>query len=219
MREVEINDNLLQAHYKYDDKYVQNNYKTNIFIAAFTTAWARIKLYDALEYLGEQVLYYDTYSIIYKYMPYSDDKEIETFDNRLGYFKDELGECKYINEFVSGGPKNYAYKMNNGETNCKVKGVTLNYKNSEAVNFDSVKYFILDNILGSKMLGTIFTENIYIYTEQMQFKKDTKDKSITTKYLDKKYSFCYDKCYIVVDDNKPNIIDTLPFYHIRINKY
>ena len=83
--------------------------------------------------------------------------------------------------------------MNNGENNCKVKGVTLNYKNSEAVNFDYVKYFILDNIKGSEMLGTIFTEK-YIYTEQMQFKKDTKDKSITTKYLGGKYSFCYDKC-------------------------
>ena len=83
LREVEINEKLLQVHYKYDDKYVKNNYKTNIFIAAFTTAWARIKLYDALDYLGEQVLYYDTDNIIYKYMRCSDDKEIETFDNRL----------------------------------------------------------------------------------------------------------------------------------------
>ena len=182
LREVEINEKLLQVHYKYDDKYVQNNYKTNIFIAAFTTASARIKLYDALDYLGEQVLYYDTDSIIYKYMPYSDDKEIQTFDNRLGYFKDELGGDKYINEFVSGGPKNYAYKMNTGETNCKVKGVTLNYKNSEAVNFESVRDFILNNVLGSEMLGTMFKDK-HISTEQMQFKKNTNDKSIITKYL------------------------------------
>ena len=38
---------------------------TNIFIASFTIALARLKLYDELEKLGEQVLYYDTDSIIY----------------------------------------------------------------------------------------------------------------------------------------------------------
>ena len=53
-----------------------------------------------------------------------------------------------------------------------MKGVTLNYVNSEAVNFDNVKYFILDNIMGSEMLSTMFTDK-YIYTEQMQFKKNT----------------------------------------------
>ena len=52
----------------------------------------------------------------------------------------------------------------------------------------------------------------------MQFKKNTNDKSITTKYLDKKYAFCYDKCHIVVDYNNTNIIDKLPFYHMKINK-
>ena len=97
-------------------------------------------------------------------MPNSEDKELETFDNRLGYFKDELGKDNYITEFVSGGPKNYAYLLNNGEKCCKVKGVTLNYVNSEAVNFDNVKYFILDNIMGSEMFGTMFTDK-YIYTE------------------------------------------------------
>ena len=68
------------------------------------------------------------------------------------------------------------------------------------------------------MLGTMFTDK-HISTEQMQFKKNTNDKSIITKYLDKKYPFCYDKFHIVVDYNNHNIIDILPFYHMRINKY
>ena len=33
--------------------------KTNIFIASFTTALARLNLYEELDKLGEQVLYYD----------------------------------------------------------------------------------------------------------------------------------------------------------------
>lgn len=39
--------------------------KGNIFIALFTTAIARLKLYDALDQLKERVLYYDTDSVIY----------------------------------------------------------------------------------------------------------------------------------------------------------
>ena len=210
---AEINEHLLQVHYKYNDKYIENNYKTNIFIAAFTTAHARLRLYEALEYLGEQVLYYDTDSIIYSYLPNSDNKEIETFDNRLGYFKDEIldeyGPGVYIKEFVSGGPKNYAYQTNTDETKTKVKGLSLNYNNSKLINFESVKEFILD---------AVFNDNTdkNISTEHMQFLKNSKDKSITTNYIEKKYNFTYDKCYIVVDPNNKNIIDTLPFGHINI---
>ena len=41
--------------------------KTNIFIACFTSALARLKLYAELEKLGEKVLYYDTDSLIYRW--------------------------------------------------------------------------------------------------------------------------------------------------------
>lgn len=44
-------------------------FKINIFVVVFTTALARLKLYDILEQLGEQVLYYDTFSVIYKTAP------------------------------------------------------------------------------------------------------------------------------------------------------
>ena len=38
------------------DEEVILRYKINIFIAAFTTAWARLELYKYLEQLKEQVL-------------------------------------------------------------------------------------------------------------------------------------------------------------------
>lgn len=41
------------------------NVKGNIFIAAFTTSLARLKLYEVLDVLQERVLYYDTDSVIY----------------------------------------------------------------------------------------------------------------------------------------------------------
>ena len=44
--------------------------------------------------------------------------DIDTSET-LGKFKDELlsdyGPETYITEFVSGGPKNYAYRLNNGK--------------------------------------------------------------------------------------------------------
>ena len=39
--------------------------KTNIFVTALTTCHARLKLYESLDTLQQQVLYYDTVSVVY----------------------------------------------------------------------------------------------------------------------------------------------------------
>ena len=44
----------------------QPSFKINVFIAAFTTAQARLKSYGALDTLQERVLYFDTDSVIFK---------------------------------------------------------------------------------------------------------------------------------------------------------
>ena len=51
----------------------------------------------------------------------------------------ELETGKHIIEFVSGGPKNYPNKTNKGNETCKVRGFTLNFTNSQLINFESVK--------------------------------------------------------------------------------
>ena len=51
------------------EEEVEKSLKTNLFIAIFTTAHARLKLYEALETLQERVHYYDTDSVIYKWRP------------------------------------------------------------------------------------------------------------------------------------------------------
>jgi len=60
----------------------------------------------------------------------------------------ELKPWEYISEYVSGGPKNYAYRTHNTETCaeatvCKVRGITLNYSTSQLVNFERIKQLIL----------------------------------------------------------------------------
>ena len=62
----------------------------------------------------------------------------------LGELTDELDQGEHIVEFVSGGPKNYAYKTNTHKETCKVRGFTLNYTNSQLINFDGVKQIVTD---------------------------------------------------------------------------
>jgi hypothetical protein len=49
----------MQCSYKYKDCYVENDFNTNVFIAAFTTAYARLRLSEMSDILGESVVYYD----------------------------------------------------------------------------------------------------------------------------------------------------------------
>jgi hypothetical protein len=67
----------------------------------------------------------------------------------LGDLTDEVPNNRII-EFVTGGPNNYAYKItrpnkDGNTTICKVRGITLNYKNSLAINFDTIKDTVINN--------------------------------------------------------------------------
>ena len=70
IRQVRIaNDEALEVvHAELKDNQPDNG-RINIFVAAFTTCWARLKLYSYLEQLKQQVLYFDTDSVIYSHKP------------------------------------------------------------------------------------------------------------------------------------------------------
>ena len=121
------------------DKEVERSLKTNLFIAIFTPAHARLKLYSALETLQQRVLYYDTDSVIYKWRPGQVEIPLGVF---LGEFTDEV-EGDPIIEFASGGAKNYGYETRGGKVECNVRGFSVNYKNKQILNF----YTLRDNIL------------------------------------------------------------------------
>jgi hypothetical protein len=94
-----------------------------------------------LEKLDRRVLYYDTDSVIYVSRPVSYDPPLGDY---LGELTDEQDAGEHIVEFVSGGPKSYAYKTNKNKETCKVRGFTLNYKKSQLINFESVKDIVTD---------------------------------------------------------------------------
>ena len=123
---------------KNEDEY-QCSFKQNVFIAAFTTSLARLKLYDALDFLGDRVLYYDTDSVIYKTKRGQDKLPLGDF---LGQFTDEI-DGDVIVEFCSGGLKNYGYLTKKGKVECKVRGFSLNYETKQILNY----YTMEENIL------------------------------------------------------------------------
>lgn len=141
-----VNDESVHVDWVYRDDFIEPSGRTNVVIAAYTTAQARLKLYSYLQQLGKRVLYCDTDSVI--------------FTTRRGEWKPPLGDYlgdltdevsgNTITHFVTGGPKNYAYKTKKCDKDgnssfCKVKGITMNSKNSLKINFDTVARLVKGN--------------------------------------------------------------------------
>ena len=92
-----FSEDVLEVVFSYVDEDASEGKKTNIFIAAFTTAQARLKLYNYLDPLRDQVLYYDTYSVIYSCKP---GQTTIALGDYLGDMTSELNEDDYINEVM-----------------------------------------------------------------------------------------------------------------------
>lgn len=138
-------ENVCQLIYKTKDQdFLDFGNDTNIFVAIVTTGWARIRLYEELEKLDERCLYCDTDSVVYvKSFNPSENLQIGPY---LGEMTDELDSGDSICSFVSGGPKNYAYRTTNGKTVVKIKGFSLNATNAPVFSFDNVKDVIFEGV-------------------------------------------------------------------------
>lgn len=118
---------------------------TNVFIACFTTAYARLEDYHLLDSLQERCLYHDTDSVIFV------SKEgawNPTLRDYLGDLTSEIPPDEHIVKFVSAGSKTYGYKLSSGKTCMKVKGIMLNSGNSEKIYFESLKLLVWDYPMG-----------------------------------------------------------------------
>ena len=134
-------------------------------------------------------MYYDTDSVIYVDKPGLYNPPLGDY---LGDLTNEINpkEGSHIDCFVSGGPKNYAYKLDTGKTCCKVRGFTLNFRNSQQTNFDSVVH----------MVNNVDAPHITI-TNPYQIMREPKTKKIKTKPLSKVCRVCYNKIVALDDFN------------------
>ena len=134
------NEDLVEVFYTKQEEDMDIHSNLNIFIACFTTCWARLRLYDALDMLGERVLYYDTDSIIYVQNLDDPEEQQPELGDYLGDFTNELKPpTDYIVEFASAGPKNYGYVTAAGKKECKVKGFGLNTEGSRYINYQLLR--------------------------------------------------------------------------------
>ena len=191
----QVNDETVEIQYMEKEGFVEENNKVNIVIAAFTTAYARLKLYDLLDLLQERVLYYDTDSVVYVHEPGKPDPPLGDY---LGELTDELNGG-YITTFLSGGPKNYGYVTNTGEAILKIRGISLTYDATKILNIntmrDLVDSYVVDGDRHEKLTITI----------PYKITRDKKKKNIVTKRTKKDYRVVYNKR--VVNEN----YETVPY--------
>jgi hypothetical protein len=182
-----VSDEMVEMRYQYKEEFIEESGRTNVVIAANTTAQARLKLYSYLEQLGPRALYADTDSVVYTSRPGEWKPELGDY---LGDLTDEVPDNRII-EFVTGGLKKYAYKIakpdkDGNTTICKVRGITLNYKNSLTINFGKIKDMVINNRDDVK-------------TVKDDFKITRDHKRLLTVHQDKDYRIVFDKGAIMQD--------------------
>ena len=77
--QIILNEDFRLMEYKTKKEYQKPNKSTNIYIATFTTANARLKLYSYLEILQRRIMYMDTDSVMYIDDGSEECKKIESF--------------------------------------------------------------------------------------------------------------------------------------------
>ena len=172
---------------QHEDDTVENG-RTNIFVACFTTCYARLKLYSYLKVLGEQVLYFDTDSVIYSHV---DGQPSLENDDYLGDLTDELDAGQHIVDFTSGGPKNYGYRTSAGKVECKVRGFSLHtVRGGRQLNYDILRQNVLDEL--TDPLTEEGRRNIDVVNPN-HFVRDAATKSIRVVTQQKQYGLVFDK--------------------------
>ena len=189
-----VSDDLIEIRYEHTENFIEADAKTNVVVAAFTTAYARLKLYGVLDTLQERAFYYDTDSVIFMSKPGEPDPPLGPY---LGELTDELGG-DHITTYVSGGPKNYAYRTNEGKVETKIRGITLNCTARQTVNIDVVQELV-------QLYAMDKEERRVTVDIPYKITRDNRTKNIVTKHMKKDYRIVYNK-RVIVENYK-----TLPY--------
>ena len=193
-----VSESVMQVSWSPSEYFEPLSCNSNVVLALFCTAYARLKLLKLMYSVENRVLYHDTDSVIFTCKV---DQYYPPLGSYLGDLTDELTcqslkcsktncEGHFIQEFISCGPKNYAYKLNSGQVVCKIRGFSLNYSNSQILNFESMKNSLQcwkDN------------DETKIVTVKTEIRRDPKNVEIVNKKVVKKYGVVFDK-RVVLDD-------------------
>ena len=202
---VHLNEDMLAMVWtKKEESFDNPPPHVNMVMGAYTTSQARLKLYTVLEKLQRRVLYFDTDSVIFT----QKDGEYEPpTGDFLGDLKCET-DGEPITAFVSGGPKNYAYKLASGKSVCKIRGFTLGSFNSTLLNFDTITDMVLNG--GIETGASVDALNPF----NVRSDRGGNLRSTGGDGGSKKYRLVYDKRIVM-----PDGVSTLPYgWKGKVNK-
>ena len=158
-----LDEDIVLTEYKNKEEYSKPNPSDNVYIALFTTAHARLKLYELLDILQERVMYLDTDSCIYRDDNSEACKKIERMmGKKLGDLTDEIVDkhnANYIVQFISAGPKDYSMKLDTGKIVSCCKGFRLNTEAEEKITLDKKVKLVTDE---NETYETVNYKNIKI---------------------------------------------------------
>ena len=224
-----LSDDVMHIETEGNQHFAKPNCKTNVIISAFTTSWARLKLWSLMHALGPRLMYTDTDSMIYMSTPEIPDLPLGNF---LGDLADELA-CKkvgctstnpncihYIVEYVSGGPKNYAYVLNTGQIVCKIRGFTLDCQTARQLNFSVLKCQVFDWLRSQREQNLCFRpssnsinlednnfgEHKDVVVTRTQIKRSKNTFQLFNASISKRYSVVFDKNKVSLHD-----LSSVPF--------
>ena len=193
-----VNDEMMMVTYVTKEGHQKPSGFTSVPIAAFTTALARLKLYGILDIVKNDAIYMDTDSLIYVCRRGNDPLK-HMIGSGLGEMTNEIEDGHHITEFVSGGPKNYAYEVSSGRRVWKIKGITQNFKTDAKINYAVIKSMVTDkNAVGKVIL------------HDTMIKRNKKLTQLQTVPSTKSYGILYDKG--IVDEN----LKTHPYGHVSV---
>ena len=201
-----LDEERVEVHHRMQTHCQKDSPILNIFMACFTTCHARLRLYQALDNLGERCLYTDTDSVIFVRSLQDPPLDPPPGDN-LGDFTNELKDHPgdTIVEFCSGGPKNYGYRTQQGVVECKVRGFSLNVEGQAQLNFEVLKNNTLQEI-NHPLAEPRVTPVVQSHTIQ----RAPKTYELTTAEKTKNYQLVYNKRLL-----DKNTFKTYPYGYVH----
>ena len=188
-----LNDNMVYASYEKKDEFLNVSYNTNIFIACFTSSWARLRLYSMLDKLDKNVCYCDTDSVVYIENEQTKAIVDQYIGDGLGEWTDELGG-NYMDFWCCAQAKDYGYILNNGKQAGKVKGFRVSAETENKMTNEQRIQLIKGAI-----------DHVDINYNQFMIKNC----EIITKRMVKQWAFKFDKR--MIRHVSENLIDTVPY--------
>ena len=190
-----ISDDVALVQHKPSKEDVCKARDVNVFVGAFTTAHARLELYELMDRLGSRLLYSDTDSVIF--VSREGDWEPPLGDY-LGDLTSELDDGDFISQFSSSGPKSYGFATAKGKVCMKAKGITLNAKNSQAICLESL-IGLVDSYV------TSHDRSKYILAQSENIVRNKKSLTLHNKSVVKRFKVVYNKRRLLQD------FSTLPY--------